>query len=107
MLIIIMAIKRCRLAVDGLEQARAEEAVIDHIAPDAHADFVAAVDLAAPVAGAERVEVIGVLVFQQRLGFAVAALLLEVRLDRVAAVMPDLGRRAKSRWCSRGPATAR
>src|SRR3712207_8541618 len=43
----------------------------------------AAVDPAAPVAGPEDVEVVRVLELQQRLGLAVAALLLQVCLDRV------------------------
>ena len=35
---------------------------------------------------------IGMFVFQQRLGFAVSALLFEVRLDRISAIVPDLRR---------------
>src|SRR5205823_863998 len=66
-------------------------AVIDDIAADADADLVAAVDLAAPVRGSEGIEVVRVFVFEKRFSFAIAALLLEIGPDRVAAIMPHLG----------------
>ena len=81
---------RCRPAINRLEKAGAEDAVIDDISTDSDADLIAAVNFAAPVAGAQRIEMIGMFVFQQRLGFTVTALLLEIRLDGVAAIMPDL-----------------
>src|SRR5437764_14447635 len=83
--------ERRRLAVDGLKKPGAEDAVIDHIPTEAHTGALAVVDSPAPVAGAEHVEMIGVLVLEQRLGFAIAALLLEVGFDGVAPEMPDLG----------------
>ena len=66
--------------------------MIDHVPADANADLVAAVNLAAPMAGAERVEMVGMLVFEKCLGFPIAALLSQIGLDGIAAVMPDLRR---------------
>ncbi len=62
-------------AINGLEKAGAEEAVINHIAGHTHADAIGAVDLPAPVTGSKRVEVVRVLVLEERLSGAVTPLL--------------------------------
>jgi hypothetical protein len=80
--------ERSLLAIDRLKKTRPEHTVIDHIVANAYADLIAAVDSAAPTAGAERIEVVRVLEFQQRFSFAVTALLLEIRLNGIPPIVP-------------------
>src|SRR6185312_15079794 len=51
---------------------------------------------AEPFRLAEEVEAKGMLAIDQRLGFAIAALLADIGFDRVAAEMPDHRRRAEA-----------
>src|SRR6185437_363421 len=83
--------------VERLEQAAAEHARIDHRpARQEERCGKIAIDAAEPFLLAEKIEADRVLRIDQRLGFAVAALLADIGFDRVAAEMPDHGRRAEA-----------
>src|SRR5215471_16615856 len=79
-----------------LEKAAAEDAVINHAAVKQNTELRRRINAAAPDAPAEGIEVFRMLCGQQGLGLAVALLLLEIGLDRRAAVIPDETRRAET-----------
>src|SRR6202034_683856 len=85
-----------RPAINSLEQPGAENAVIDDIAPKLHADAVAAINFSAPVASAQGIEMIRMLIFQQGFRFPVSTLLLQISFDGIASIVPHLGRGRES-----------
>src|SRR6185437_4593581 len=83
--------------VHGLKEATPENAGIDHRpARQQERGREVAINAAEPFGLAEQVEAERMLAVDERLGLAVAALLVEISLHRVAAEMPDNGRRAEA-----------
>src|SRR5581483_10058701 len=76
-------------SVKRLEKRTCERAVIyDGLARD-DAEFGRGINAAAPDAATQGAEVFGMLLNQQRFGFAIAVLLAQVRADGRAAIVPD------------------
>jgi hypothetical protein len=78
-----------------LEQPLAEDSVVDDRLVDEPGETRSTVDLSLPLGGAGRAEEDKVLETEERLGFAVALLLLAEGLEREAAIVPDNGRGAE------------
>src|SRR4029453_1566048 len=82
---------RRRRFVQGLEQRTTESAVVDHWPAQEERMLEVGVDAPQPLRLPEQIEAVGMLEEQQRLRGAVAHLLLDVGLHRVAAEVPDYG----------------
>src|SRR6185295_17007181 len=80
--------------VERLKQPAAIDTAVDHRARQRQDRRDAAIDAPAPARIAERVEAVRVAEVQERLGLAVAALLPDIRLDRIAPEVPHHGRGA-------------
>src|SRR5262249_42509862 len=85
-----------RRFVHGLEQPATEHTMVDHWAPGEQRHAEIAVDPSDPLRLAEHVKAEWMLEVELRFGFAVTHLLLEIRLDGVAAEMPHHGGRAEA-----------
>src|SRR5580704_8371858 len=81
--------------VQRLKKGAAERAVIDHEFAEKPGDFRRAVNSPSPAHPAEAVEILRVFATQQRFRDTVPALLFQIRVNGVAAVMPDKTRVGK------------